>query len=352
MSTTATFKFNLDKSKWGLNFRVPLNLPVTGLKQASRSLLENVFSFTRQKGEEVTGSRYTYDSACEELGRGRSTVATAFKELRDLDLIKKTDRDVEGTEYVYIGDPTSGKFYIIPAYLYSMTIYIDGKERKLTATEVHVLAYLMTECASPINGGKVARTGKVIHVGFAPTSYRKLHRILKYAVSGIRRAIENLSNAGLITRRKEGRSAMRLSKYRVFAGLYVYKKYAKKARNEAEEVKIRTEYYTELREQAEEHAQICENKAESDKEFQTNRAALSKVEIEEVKAEVYEPENAAKLKELFKRRKLLQRERTRILARLGLREDDLVVQCNCEKCKDRGRLSNNEWCTCYPGGAL
>lgn len=356
MAGTAAFKLNLAESKWGLFNRVPLNLPtITSekrrLKPSARGLLEKIFAFTRRKGDDLTGCRVTYDQMIAEIGRGRSTVASAFEELKSEGLIKKLDRDVDGTEYVYVGEPTSGKFYIIPLYLYTMEIFSrdEGTYQKLTMCDVHVLAYLMTECASPMNGGN-AKTGR----GVCKTSYKKLSRILHFSTKAIRDSIYRLMKARIVYRpeRYKGINGKKLSRYEVNSGLYLYKKYAKKAPNKEEETKARVEYYAELREQAKRRAANNFDYVKRNASFRNNRAQSVKVITALCRAEI--DGNSIEAKKLKKRVDALEQERVRILESFGLTDRDLYAekQCSCDRCKDYGKLPNGEWCTCYPGGAL
>lgn len=355
MSGKALFKITLSKEKWGLFNRVPLNLPISSkngkLKPSARELLEKVFAFTRRKGDEISGTRLTYAQVSEETGRVRSTVAAAFEELRDANLIKRLDRDVDGTQYVYTGEATSGQFYLIPQYLHTLEIRIKGTYRRLTSAEVHVLAYLMSECAAPTNGARISDSGKYLHGGVCRTSYKKLSRVLHYAVASVRRAIGALMKARLVTRPnfRKGVNGAHLSGYEVHPGLYVYKRYVKKARTPEEETKIRTNYYADLREQAKERAMKYMGIAERNKAFRANRAQLGKYELSLAKAELYAPDT---LPTLRGERLALLEERDAILKGIGLTLRDITLQCCCPVCKDEGRLASGEWCTCYPGGGL
>lgn len=350
MKGKALFKLNLSESKWGLWVRTPLNLPVCDregkkLKPSARSLLENIFSFTKNAGEKTSGARFTYNQVVEELGRGRSTVAQAFADLRESELIKKIDRDLDGTEYVYIGEPTSGKYYVYPLYLHTMEIYVDGAYRKLTTGEVHVLGYLSSECASPKNGGNPQRGG-----GRCTTSFKKLARELQYSVTAIRQAISALMKARLVYRpkRSKGVNGKKLSAYEVNTGLYLYKKYIKKQAKTLEEEKaIRTSYYAELREEAQRRAEKYMAIAKRNADFRENFARLNRMEIEFAKAELYAPD---KLPELEKQKALLQTKQKKALSKIGLTLEDIKCQCSCELCQDKGLLSNGKWCTCYPSG--
>ena len=353
MSGKPAFRINLEESKRGLFNIVRLNLPARNggrrLRPSSRALQEKISSFTRQgdreQADKLSGTRFTYEQGCKEFGCCRATFAAALDELRQANLIKKVDRDVDGTEYVYIGPPTAGKFYVIPQYLYTMEIYVDGEYRGITPSQVRVLAYLMTECSSPLNGGNVNYGG-----GVCRTSYKKLARVLKLSENVIREAIALLMKARLVYRpaRNKGKNGKKLSGYEVKSALYIYKKYAKKAKTPEEEDKKRTQYYAELRTHAQRRLNYVENLVEKDATFKENKKELRTTELALVKAE-YQGVDAKKVFELNVRVERLKKDRAVILSRLGIDEEELTLQCSCERCKDTGRI-DGKWCTCYPGG--
>lgn len=349
-SNKAPFKINLGTDKLGLFHRVFLNLPreidKEKMKPSTRSMLEKIYSYTRKKEDKITGCRLTYKQGCEELGRGRSTVALALEELRSAGLIQKIDRDVDGTEYVYVGDPTGGKYYVIPLYLYSMSIAANGEYRKITTCETHVLGYLMNECGSPLNGGNPEKGG-----GVCKTSFKKLSRLLGFSISALRQAIYALMKAKLVYRpkRNKGKNGLKLSGYEVNSSLYIYRKYIKKAKTKEENAQARTSYYQDLREQAERRADKYMNIARKNAEFVRVHSALKQMEIKFAKAEIYDP---TKLPMLKNEARSLEARKASILRKIGLTLEDIEVQYNCEKCKDTGQMPSGKLCPCYPGGAL
>ena len=352
MSGTAAFRINLEDSKRGLFNIVRLNMPSRNgerrLRPSSRALQEKIASFTRhgdkEQPDKLSGTRFTYEQGMKEFGCCRATFAAALDELRKANLVKKVDRDVDGTEYVYVGAPTAGKFYVIPQYLYTMEIFVDGVYRGITPAQVRVLAYLMTECSSPLNGGNVNYGG-----GVCRTSYRKLARVLKLSENVIREAIALLMKARLVYRpaKNKGANGKKLSGYEVKSSLYIYKKYAKKAKNKEDDEKQRAQYYSEVRAQAQRRLNYVEKITDNDVEYKENQKELRSTELAIVKAEY----NGLEVKaiELKKRVHQLKKDRALILSRLGLVEEDFTLQCECERCKDTGKI-NGKWCTCYPGG--
>lgn len=350
------FLITLEKSKWGLYNRVPENLPTSfenkRITPTARAIEEKVFNFTRKKKSEKTGEekqfgcRFTYEQMISETGRGRSTVAAALEELRSKGIIQKTNRDIDGTEYIYVGDPTSGAYYVIPQYLYSVELCVKGEYRRITGVQTHVLAYLMTQCAAPMNGGKPNCGG-----GICKTSFKKLARVLNFSVAAVRAAIHTLMKARVVfrTERNKGKNGKKLSGYEVHAGLYLYRKYIKKAKTVAEEEGKRDSYYTDLREQAQRRAEKYFAIASKNKDFLSVHKKISGLKIREAKAELYEPDT---LPALEAEKRALMKERKTLLSRMGLKVSDISLQCSCSVCKDKGRLPSGGWCTCYPGGAL
>ena len=75
---------------------------------------------------------------------------------------------------------------------------------------------------------------------------------------------------------------------------------------------------------------------------------LRAIELETAKAEVKgEKLKAAKLEQ---ERSRLRMERSNILAKNGLEEDDITVKRRCHECNDTGWLEDGTMCSCYKGG--
>jgi hypothetical protein len=140
-----------------------------------------------------------------------------------------------------------------------------------------------------------------------------------------------------------------LSAYEVNAGLYVYQKYRKRHRTQDEELQARREYYGAIREQAEERATRYRALAEQDGQYRKVGRMLGQIEVALSKAELAgELEKAALIQRDQKR---YEAQRIAVLQRLGIDENDVRVQCNCDVCQDKGYLGAGKWCACYPGGA-
>ena len=359
------FTIELEDAKKGLYSRVPYALPfaVRGhrLKRCARNLLASIYTYTREKVEERyekdekgkdkliretkrMGYRFTYDQVQKELGRGRSTVACAFEELRDLELIQKIDRDGSGTQYVYMGDPVGGQFYVVPLYLFTMKALMKDGWRTLTDAEIYVLSYMMTECSSPAKKGNPRKGG-----GVCETSYRMLARKLGLAQSTVRRAISALLEGNFIRRRKRftGKNRHQLSKYEVSVKLFIYKKYVKRYTSEEEYMKIRTEYYADLCAESEARAEKFLRLANRSETYKKMTQRYNSYELPIAKADI--AGDKKELRRLKNEKEWYKKQRRAILARMGIELEDLEVQRNCTCCNDTGRIGE-KLCGCFPGG--
>lgn len=344
----AKIKINLTEAKRGLENRVYVLWNRIGsawreLTLSARSIAEKIFSFSTS--DKAKACRLTYGQIVEEFGFSRSTCADALTMIRDLEFAEKKDRDVDGTEYRFLGTAFGKKFYVIPQYLYTVDVCFNGVWRRLTPSEIRVLAFLMTECASKENGGD-ARGGGVCRV-----SYKKMARLLGLCEKSVRKAIDALMNDAHLVHRPpchKGVNGYRTSAYEVSSILYEYKRYKKKAKTEAEERASRTHYYDDLRKKAEERARRYMNYAWKNARFRAVETELRKMEIAIAKAEIYSPETVSALKIARASKRTYRR---KILQALGLSEELIEIQCNCPRCKDTG-IIDGKWCACYPGGVL
>ena len=102
---------------------------------------------------------------------------------------------------------------MVPQYLMSAEVKIDGKIRCLTGSEIRVLSHLMTECDRPQNGG------------FCSASVGKLARLLRLSRTTVRKALRALMRAGLVYRRKENKGTCKqhVSAYEVNRVVFDYK---------------------------------------------------------------------------------------------------------------------------------
>ena len=106
----------------------------------------------------------------------------------------------------------------------------------------------------------------------------------------------------------------------------------------------REKYYADRREKALSVADRYAAKANSNPRFGAIEKALSKMNMELAKAELYAPDTLPALKE--QQTKLLC-ERLEILAGLGIEEWQLAPQFACKKCSDTGFVPSGASCDCY-----
>jgi DnaD/phage-associated family protein len=106
----------------------------------------------------------------------------------------------------------------------------------------------------------------------------------------------------------------------------------------------REKYYADKREKALSVADRYATKANSNPRFGAIEKALSKMNMELAKAELYAPDTLPSLQE--KQTKLLC-ERLEILAGLGIEEWQLSPQFACKKCSDTGFAPSGASCDCY-----
>ena len=106
----------------------------------------------------------------------------------------------------------------------------------------------------------------------------------------------------------------------------------------------REKYYADKREKALSVADRYATKANSNPRFGAIEKALSKMNMDLAKAELYAPDTLPTLQE--QQTKLLC-ERLEILANLGIEEWQLAPQYACKKCSDTGFVPSGASCDCY-----
>lgn len=106
----------------------------------------------------------------------------------------------------------------------------------------------------------------------------------------------------------------------------------------------REKYYADKREKAQSEADRYAMKAKSHPRFGAIEKALSKMNMDLAKAEIYSPDTLPSLK---KQQETLVKERLQILASLGIEEWQLLPQYECKKCADSGFMKNGKACDCY-----
>ena len=120
MATTA-LTLNLETSKLGLFNRVPLSLyrqmgEEKRFTPSAYALLGKIYNFSRTSNPDAM-CRLTYGQVREEFGFARSTVASAFEQLKTAKKIEKIDRDQDGTAYKAT-EECSGRQYTIFRSIY------------------------------------------------------------------------------------------------------------------------------------------------------------------------------------------------------------------------------------------
>ncbi|MBQ3220325.1 MAG: hypothetical protein IJB34_00005 [Clostridia bacterium] len=348
----------IDESKRGLFNRVPLALyrqKIDGrrLTPSAYALFSKIYAFSHTTDEDAV-CRLTYKQVCDEFGFARATTATAFEQLRSGGKIQKQDRDAEGTAYKYVEELAGRQYDNVPQALYTAEITVRGVQRRMTLSEIRVLARLMTECSYAGNGG-----GKY-GGGIYEVSNKTLARKLNLSETTVKKAIRALMKARLVfrTAKNKGKNRYKLSGYEVARELYDYKKRQKSkpavskkfVPEEVKEANARADrehYYSLLREKAERRAQSFVDRARRDDVYRDVETRLNVMELELAKAEVYDP---SKLPALQDKQKRLRLERVRALERLGIDPEQLVPRWRCEKCSDTGFLPNGKACTCYREG--
>lgn len=348
----ARIKNNLPDEKKGLFNRLPLSIYRKRLSPSSVAFAGKIFTFTDNVGEH--DCRLTYDVVREEFGVCRQTIANGIKRLSLTGQISRIDRDMKGTAFRYIGDLQGKQYDVVPQYFYTAEICLRGEDlwRKMTHSEIRVLARMMTACADWRNGGN-ARSGG----GIYKASLKELSRVLGLSETSVKRAIYALMRARLIFREK-GKNRFKNSEYRVASCLYEYQGYQKKTKKQrketvsaqAEAVNARAErerYYAKLQELAQNRVDKYMAIANKNARFRAVTLDLSKLELAMAKAELYDVENVAALRG---KKMALQAERRQLLVDMNLSEELLRPNWKCRYCEDTGYLPNGKQCTCFPVG--
>lgn len=347
-------KIKLPEGKRGLFNRVPTRLysPGKGKKKLTPSAVSvagKIYGFSHTNDPEAV-CRLSYEQIREEFGFSRATIAAAIGQLCEDKKIERVKRDQDGTAYKYIEEVKGKRYDNIPQYLYTAEICICGIWRKPTPSEIRLLAHIMTACENRNNGG-VCRG-----------SVGQFAQDLWLCKTTVKKALRALMKAGLIYRAKEnkGKSKYNLSGYEVNREVYGYKKYLKKSRAKREKKLFipaevaaanakaeRESYYAKLREEAQQRVDKYLLKVNRAPKFKEITGELSRMEISQAKAEIFEP---ATLPALLIKKQALIKERREILKGLNMTEADLLPRYKCPKCSDTGFKPDGCQCNCYPKG--
>lgn len=110
----------------------------------------------------------------------------------------------------------------------------------------------------------------------------------------------------------------------------------------------RERWYTAIRNEAESKVEAIVKKLMTYPRYAEIDKRLKAIGLETAKAEVKGDKlKAAKLEQ---ERNRLRMERSNILAKNGLEEDDITVKRRCYECNDTGWLEDGTLCSCYKGG--
>ena len=106
----------------------------------------------------------------------------------------------------------------------------------------------------------------------------------------------------------------------------------------------REKFYADKREKAQSVADRYAAKANSNPKFGAIEKALSKMNMELAKAEIFSPDTLPALKA---KQAELAMSRANILSALGIEEWQLLPQYECKKCSDSGFMKSGKACDCY-----
>ena len=211
-----------------------------------------------------------------------------------------------------------------------------------------MLAHITTACENKKTGG------------ICRGSAGQFAQDLGICKTTVKKSLRALMKAGLIYRAKEnkGKSKYNLSGYEVNREVYEYKKYLKKPRAKRGEKAFvsaeiaaanakaeRESYYAKLREEAQQRVDKYLLKANREPRFKEITGELSRMEIAQAKAEIFEP---VTLPALLIKKQALIKERREILKGLNMTEADLLPRYKCLKCSDTGFKPDGCQCNCYP----
>ena len=340
---------NLPKEKKGAFSRVPHRIGKKGQRvtPSARAIAGRVFGLTDPK-KENSACWTSYDQLHEEFGIARPTVAAALSQLKEKELIRKSDRDRSGTALQYIGE--AGRTYdIVPLYLYTADITIAEKKRRLTKAQVLILSYMMTQAKRPKNDGKVE------------TSIKRLHKLLALSETTIKKAIRILLKAKLIFRSKEDKGAnkYKLTTFHVNRDLYEYEKFRKKKKVKqptdtrsqatiaADARADRERYYAQRRAEMESRVEKYRLKVysmaprirEIEEEIQAMAPKIARAEFDKLPTYPI----------LVEKERRLVEERLTLMKRFNVSEEKLKQSYYslCKDCQDTGYLPNGKSCTCH-----
>ena len=345
----AAFTINLAEEKQGFFCRVPLRMGQRGRKQSptARAIAGKIFGVSSKKGSPSCWT--SYDQMQEEFGVCRSTVATSLGTLKENKLIEEKKRDRDGTAYTYVGE-ASRRYNIVPLYLFTADVVVDGKQCRLTKAQVLLLSHLMTETKRPKNNGKYEG------------SIAQLARELALSETTVKKALSILMKARLIYRPAEdkGKNGHKLTRYSVAKELFEYERKRRIRAAKAEKTAPKDKNIENLNALAERNSYYEKMKARmmarADKYLRAVTAQvpqydiiskkLKALNIEQAKAEV---RKLPTLNDLQAQRRELEEQRRALMQRYKISEERMRPEyyATCKRCLDTGELPGGQWCMCH-----
>lgn len=319
------------------------------------------YSFSNVHGRTEANCNLSFTRLGEYAGVSRSTAARAVRMLKGKKEIgfEQVTRDEAGrrlpnARYI-LRVPVQGGFIRIPRYLYFERYDMkDGRApRTLTDLEARIVGLFLTNETNPRRRER----------GFEGSS-KRIADLLGVNNGSVRKALARLLHAGLIYRPKKGKSKRTMSLYvacKDFRRKSLKEEAEEEKRRKAEAQKAKTpqqeaiaaadakaerdRYYSRLRWQAERVADAAERRATSDPEYIRIHREKTALDIALAKAEI--KESREEEEEIRRKIRSLQSQSRRVLARLGLKPEDLNPKYRCAICNDTGYRSDGTSCSCY-----
>ncbi len=327
-------------------FRYPYALARMGLSGATGRVASVIFSFSNRRRDTDAECVLTRTGLAATAGVSVSSAARALGTLRNVDGYHQ--REEYGRRRYALHIDTPGGCFRRYRFLFEHQFEIGGRMRRLTALEEEIVSFFLSHLTNPN-----ARRG-------VETSCARLAAMFGRSEDAVGAAIGRLLRAGIIHRPRRGTNRSRLSRYSVdksLRKLAVREEETPKKETASSPTLTRQETDHEARAARERHyapvrahaialADAANAKAEHDADYARVRRELAGLDPQIARAEVNDDRESAA--GLILRRKSLMVTRARILARLGLSEQDLRPQWHCPVCEDTGfRLSDGKMCTCW-----
>ena len=319
------------------------------LNNASLALASAAYSFSKSGGY---GEKFV--DMVQTLGFGRTSLFAAAKILTENNFISRNERGgFEIVDLASVGEGYDQKDFELRDTRFLFVENGRTVERTMTATEFNVLSRIRRHT---FNEKTKCFKG----------SYASMVRTMAYSEPTIRKAISSLQSAGLIyiTGKKRIAHYQQLTitvSEKVIRKAKKAEKAAAKAAEKATSAQSarsfvspgvqaandraeRERYYSSLKEIVRKRAEKAQAKAETDPRFVQIRRELATIEIEIAQAELKNPE---KVGEILARKTALMKERSKILLKLRIPEEELTEKPFCIRCGDTGFLPDGRACDCF-----